>query len=453
MNTLLLRGGGVLRMDTAFTYIRKGFVLVEGKAIMDVGEMAAAPSDDSVGQVIDTTGCLVTPGLINMHQHHWYNLLKGLSQGFYLEDWVKKILFPATKALSRNDYLVSMRLAAAEMLLSGTSTFFNHSVKGVDYDWVSALAEVSESTGIRQFFGKELRAKPHDGVARHRAEVEKLLQRYPHDLNHRFCVNLVFESGQHWLESGATDVDLANYAAKLVEKYHVPLSDHITGGTGFRSVKDFRLREGMGEVTWLLRHGLVTPQTLLVHAPWIDEGEVRVAAECGASIVTCPPSSAFTAGGVAPLGAFMDGGINVALGTDGPMVNDSVDMLDQMRECFLLMNAKYLTPAKIPIPQLWNMSTRNGAQALGFPGRLGELSPGTVADVAVFDLSAPHYGGALNPPANLILSGSSRRVKWVLVNGDIVVDPSGITTFDVLETVRESRELAHDLAHRAGLLH
>ncbi|CAM5187755.1 Cytosine/adenosine deaminase-related metal-dependent hydrolase OS=Castellaniella defragrans OX=75697 GN=HNR28_003538 PE=3 SV=1 [Castellaniella defragrans] len=440
-------------MDEAFTYIPDGFVLLEGKAIVDVGERAGAPPDDSVGHVIDTEGCLVTPGLINMHQHHWYNLLKGLSQGLYLEDWVKQLLFPATKALRREDYLVSMRLAAAEMLLSGTSTFFNHSVTGMDYDSVSALAEVSESTGIRQYFGKELRAKPHDGVAKHRADVERLLQEYPHGLDRRFCVNLVFESGQHWLESGATDVDLANYAARLVREFQVPLSDHITGGTGFRSVKDFRLREGSGEVTWLLRHGLLTPRTLLVHAPWIDEGEVLAAAECGASIVTCPPSSAFTAGGIAPLGAFIEGGINLALGSDGPMVNDSVDMLDQMRECFLLTNAKYLTPAKIQIPQLWSMSTRNGARALGFAGRLGELSPGAVADVSVFDLSAPHYGGALNPPANLILSGSTRRVKWVIVNGDIVVDPSGITTFDVSDTVREARGLAHDLAHRARLLH
>jgi 5-methylthioadenosine/S-adenosylhomocysteine deaminase len=438
-------------MDATSTRIEKGYVLVGGDRIADVGDLSSAPPDHDADLVIDAAGCWVTPGLVNMHQHHWYHLLKGMSEGLYLEDWVSRLLFPASEALQDADYVASMRLAAVDMLLTGTTTFFNHSVTEVDVALVDKLAAVSQRAGIRQFFGKELRARPTAGIESHRQQVEELLTRYPHSLHQRFSVDLAIESGEHWLATGAMDADLAAYVAKLVGRFGVPVSDHITGGTFFRSVKDFRRREGCGEVQWLARHGLLTEHSLLAHAVWIDENEVLAAAEAGATIVTCPSSGAFTAGGTAPLRAFAHAGLNIALGTDGPMVNDSVDMLGQMRECFLLSSAKYLTPAAVPTHRLWEMGTRNGANALGFAGQLGELSPGAIADIAVFDVSAPRYGGALNPPANLILSGGSPIVRWLLVGGNVVVDPGGLTTLDVSEVVEEARDLARDLARRAGL--
>ena len=453
MTSILIRGGGVLTMDAATPMIPNGFVLVTDARITAVGEMADAPSDWGVNQVVDATGCLVTPGLVNMHQHHWYHLLKGMSEGLYLEDWVERVLFPAGQELGRAEYLASMRLAAADMLLTGTTSFFNHSVTEVSASDVDALAEVSARTGIRQFFGKELRARSDPGSsAEHRAGVVDLLTRHPHGVDSLFSVGLAVESGEHWLRTGAMTPELAGYAAELVRRFDVPVSDHITGGTLFRTVSDFRRREGCGEVQWLARNGLLDQHMLLAHAVWIDDSEILAAAESGATVVTCPSSGAFTAGGSAPLRGFAAAGVNVALGSDGPMVNDSVDMLGQMRECFLLQNAKYLTPAAVPTSALWEMVTRNAARALGLSGVLGELTPGAVADIAVFDLSAPRYGGALNPPVNLVLSGGGPDVRWVLVNGQVVVDPAGLVTLDVTEVVEESRDLAHHLATRANLL-
>lgn len=439
-------------MDATARSIPDGFVLVEDARITAVGERADAPSDSDVNHVVDATGCWVTPGLVNMHQHHWYHLLKGMSEGLYLEDWVEQVLFPAGRELGRAEYLASMRLAAADMLLTGTTSFFNHSVTEVTASDVDELAGVSARTGIRQFFGKELRARSTVGTtAEHRDQVVDLLTRYPHGVDGLFSVGLAIESGEHWLRTGAMTPELAGFAGELVRRFDVPVSDHITGGTLFRTVSDFRRRQGTGEVHWLARHGLLDRHMLLAHAVWIDDSEILAAAESGASVVTCPASGAFTAGGSAPLRGFAAAGLNVALGTDGPMVNDSVDMLGQMRECFLLQNAKYLTPAAVPTSALWAMGTRNAARALGLSGVLGELSPGAVADLAVFDLSAPRYGGALNPPANLVLSGGGPDVRWVLVNGQVVVDPTGLVTLDVAEVVEESRDLAHHLATRAHL--
>lgn len=449
----LIRGGAVLRMDAEHALLDEGFVLVEDDRIAAVGPMSDAPRDAEANHVEDATGCLVTPGLINTHQHHWYHLLKGVSEGLYLEDWVQQVMNPAAAALETSDLIASMRLAAADMLASGTTAFFNHSVSETDEAAVTALAEASTTTGIRQVFGKELRAKTTGtDPAAHRADVEALLAKYSGSAaDALFTVALAVESGEHWISSGTMTPELARYAIELAERFDVRISDHVTGGTIDRSVIAFRRRTGLGQAEWLAANGLLTSRSLLAHAPWLEGSEVGLVARAGATVVTCPSSSAFTAGGIPPIRDWLSAGVNVAFGSDGPMVNDSVDVLGLLREAFLLQSVKYLQPAPVPVETLWALPTRNAAAALGVAGRLGELSVGAQADIAIFDLRASKFGGALNPAVNLVLSGGGHEARTVMVNGEIVKDPGGFRSIDVDEVVAEGREAARSLARRAGL--
>jgi 5-methylthioadenosine/S-adenosylhomocysteine deaminase len=451
VKTLIL-GGHVLRMDAAATPLHHGYVLVEDGVVSAVGPVEDAPTSSEVNHVEDATGCLVVPGLINSHQHHWYHLLKGVSVGLHLEDWVRDVLGPATTALEPDDFLVGMRLAAADMLATGTTTFFNHSVTETDLDSVTALADASRATGIRQIFGKEIRATPvRQSAEEHRRQVEELLTRFPMGAEQLFSVGLAIETGEHWLRLGTMTPELAASVAELSRAFGVPVSDHITGGTLSRSVTDFRLRTGVGQVEWCAKHGLLHKRSLLAHAVWMSDDEVLLAAESGATVVTCPSSSAFTAGGAPPIRGWLASGLNVAIGSDGPMVNDSVDILGLLRETFLMQNVKYLTPGAVSMEQLWSLATRNAARGLGLAGRIGELTPGSAADIAVFDLRSPEFGPALNPAVNAILSGGGHRARFVLVNGRVVVDAGKLLTLDTSLVLEESREAGRRLARRAGL--
>jgi 5-methylthioadenosine/S-adenosylhomocysteine deaminase len=447
----LVRGGCVLQMDAARTFLDEGFVLIEDATIVSVGPLRDAPSASEVNHVEDASGCIIVPGLINSHQHHWYHLLKGISAGLDLEDWVDQVLRPVSAALTTDDFLVSMQLAAADMLSKGTTTFFNHSVVETRETTVEALAEISAATGIRQVFGKEVRATPQSmNSPDHRAEIEKILDGFPYG-DGPFSVGLAVETGEHWIRQGTMTAELASYVSGLSERFGVPVSDHVTGGSLARSVTDFRRRAGIGQVEWIKQHGLLNERSLLAHSVWIDDGELSLVAGAHATIVTCPSSSAFTAGGIPPVRGWLRAGINVSLGSDGPMVNDSVDLLGLLRECFLLQSAKYLTPAAVTLDQLWNLPTRNAAAGLGLSGRIGELSPGSKADLAVFDLHTPEFGGVLNPPANLLLSGSGHDARFVMVDGQVVKDQGGLQTLNVAEVLKDSRDLARGLAERAGL--
>lgn len=449
----LIRGGRVLRSDPGRPSFEPGFVLVEDDRIVAIGPPSGAPSDSEVNHVEDATDCLVVPGLINSHQHHWYHLLKGTSEGLQLEDWVERVLIPATAALQPDDLVVSMRLAAADMLASGTTTFFNHSVTETTAATVSAIATASTATGIRQVFGKEVRATPGSSdSASHRAEIEALLETYRGNVaDSLFSLGLAVETGEHWIRSGAMTAELAGYVAGLAERYDVRVSDHITGGTLDRSVTAFRRRTGMGQVVWLTAHGLLTERSLLAHAVWIDEAEIGLVAHAGATIVTCPSSSAFTAGGIPPVRGWLAAEVNVALGSDGPMVNDTVDLLALLRECFLLQNVKYLRPAAVPLADLWALATGNAARGLGATGSLGELAVGAKADLAIFDLRHPRFGAALNPLVNLVLSGSGHDATLVMVDGRILKHQGRLLSVDVAEVLRDSYEVARALVARAGI--
>src|SRR5690348_15839067 len=127
-------------------------------------------------KVIDANGCLVMPGLINMHQHHWYTLFKGIADGLLLEDWVTGILLPLSLRLDEPAMRVSNRVAGMEMLATGTTCSLNHSVTTTTPALVAASIEPQAELGIRQVYAKELRCRtpgnPHHPLSLDEALAE-----------------------------------------------------------------------------------------------------------------------------------------------------------------------------------------------------------------------------------------------------------------------------------------
>ena len=124
----LIKNGYIVTVDSARHVYDGGFVVIDGSRISAVGPSSAAPLLDGFDTVIDASGAIVTPGLINMHQHHWYTLFKGLADGLLLEDWVTDILLPLSLKLNAEAIRVSSYVAGMEMLATGTTCSFNHSV-------------------------------------------------------------------------------------------------------------------------------------------------------------------------------------------------------------------------------------------------------------------------------------------------------------------------------------
>ena len=174
MSKKLIANGYVVTVDPARNVFAGGYVAVDGARISAVGPAAKTPPAHEFDEVIDAKGCIVVPGLINMHQHHWYTLFKGLADGMLLEDWVTDFLLPLSLHLSEPAMRVSSYVAGLEMLATGTTCSLNHSVTTTTPELVKASIEPQAELGIRQVYAKELRCRT-PGNPRHPLSLDDAL--------------------------------------------------------------------------------------------------------------------------------------------------------------------------------------------------------------------------------------------------------------------------------------
>lgn len=460
MKRRLIRNGCVVSMNRSRDVWRDGFVSVEGARIAAVGPAAHAPATDGYDEVIDATGGVVTPGLINLHQHHWYTLFKGMADGYLLEDWVFEFLLPAARHLSPQAMRAASYVSGMEMLATGTTCFLNHSVTTTTPDLVAASIEPMLELGIRQVYAKELRCRT---VANpdHPMDLDESLAAFGEEARRwdgrgdgRVRMAMVIESAAHWVAAGMTTEDLICRGHDLARKLNLRIANHVAGGT-YSIEKGFLkyLREtGRTDVRYLMQLGVLDPHWLLIHGIHVTDLDIAHMAKVGCSFVYTPTSESIRGGGIAPFAAALRAGVNVALGTDGPMVDYSVDMVEQMKVCTLMQNVRHLDPTSMPAERSLEMATINAAKALGMDECIGSLEPGKRADITIFDLNRPHIGVVHRPISSLLYAAKGTDAKMVLVDGDVVYREGRFAHLSVpREAVAEAQRIGRNILDKSGL--
>ena len=462
MSRTLIKNGHVVTVDGGRHVYDGGYVAIDGARISAVGPSSAAPDAGGFDTVIDASGCIVTPGLINMHQHHWYTLFKGIADGLLLEDWVTDILLPLSLKLDTEAMRVSSYLAAMEMLATGTTCSFNHSVTTTTADTVRATIEPQAEVGIRQVFAKELRCKT-PGNPRHPLSLDEALadfevevRRWNGQRDGLVRLGIAIESNAHWVAAGMSTEELICRGYEFARKHGLKITAHIAGGT-FSLEKGFLkyLREtGRTDVRYLMQLGILDPQWVLIHGIHVTELDIEQMARVGCHFVYTPTSESIRGGGISPFANAHRAGINVALGTDGPMVDYSVDMVEQMKVCTLMQHVRHLDPTRMPVETTLEMATINAARALGLDNEIGSLEAGKRADIAIFDLNK-HYVGVLHRPlTSFATAGKGSDVKAVLVDGRVVYRDGRFSNLaDPGSVIAEAQKIGSMIAGRAGLSH
>ena len=462
MARTLVKNGYVVTVDPRRSVFPGGFVAIDGALISAVGPSERTPAADGFDAIIDASGAVVLPGLINMHQHHWYTLFKGLCDGYLLEDWVNEFLLPVTTQLDAEAMRVSSYIAGMEMLATGTTCSLNHSVTTTSPAIVGATIEPQLELGIRQVFAKELRCKT-PGNPRHALSLDEALadwaevhRRWHGKQDGRVRIAMVIESNAHWVAAGMSTEELICRGYELANKLDARLSTHIAGGT-FSLEKGFLryLREtGRTDVRYLMQLGILDPHWVLIHGIHCTELDIEHMARVGCGFVYTPTSESMRGGGIGPAANALRAGVNVALGTDGPMVDYSVDMVEQMKSCALMQHVRHLDPTRMPAETTIEMATINAAKALGLDGEIGSIEPGKRADIAVFDVDKPYVGVLHRPISSFICAGKGSDVRCVFVDGDLVYRAGKFTRFaDGERMLREGERIARRALEKAGLRH
>jgi 5-methylthioadenosine/S-adenosylhomocysteine deaminase len=461
MVSVLIKGGYVVTVDPSRSVYSNGFVTIDGTKITGVGAYKQTPEDAKFDRVIDASGMIVIPGLINLHQHFYYHLFKGLANGLLLEDWFPTLVFPVLRHLTDDDMELTAYLAAIEMLMSGTTCCLHHLRTTSTHETLRRISRPTTELGFRQVIGKEVqcrlagnRSHPRN-LAEEIAYVDELIPNWHRRDEGLVRLCLVSECASVFVEQQITSEELLIESKRLADKYGLKLATHISGGTlSFdKSYLQVLRQTGRTDTQLLMQLGLLDSSWILVHGINCTAIDLRLMANAGANLVYTPTSEAARGGGIGPIAPALAAGINVALGSDGPMVDYSVDMVEQMKACALLQRAKHLDPTVLPPETCLEMATINAARALGLDDELGSIEVGKLADIAIFDLNTPHAAPANNPISSLVFSAHGTDACTVFVNGREVISEGELKTFaDVRGLIRTATARAHEIMEKTGLV-
>jgi 5-methylthioadenosine/S-adenosylhomocysteine deaminase len=267
-------------------------------------------------------------------------------------------------------------------------------------------------------------------------------------------IGLVLESTAHWVAMGTSSEELIVRGDELAARLGARVSDHVAGGTMSREsgYLRFMLEMGRTDIEFLHGLGVLDRKWVLAHAIHARDRDIELIAADGAAVAHTPTSESSRGGGITPIKRFRDAGILVSLGSDGPMVDTSVDMVEQMKAAIMFQNQLHRDPLALTPYAALAMTTCDAAEALGLAESLGSLEPGKRADVAVFDLENPSCGVWHDPVAALVHSRAGLRA--LLVDGEPLVRDgvlTRITADEVGEVLAEARQRAEELLGRTDV--
>lgn len=433
---VLVAGGIVVTMDKDNRVIEKGAVRVEGNRITDVGTTAELQKNFR-GTVVDASGCIVMPGLVNAHTHLPMSLFRGLADDLPLMVWLNEHMFPAEAVHIRAEtvYLGAL-LSCAEMLLSGTTCCCD------GYFHEDSVAKAVAESGVRGILGQGVIDFPAPGVpdpARNVTEaarfVESLQGKYDRVEPSIFCHSPYTCSGETLKKAKQAALD-----------HDVLFQIHVAETDGEREQSIAKI--GLSPVAYLESLGILDDRTLLIHAVAVDEQDLAIIKQRGAPVAHAPESNMKLASGVAPVSDMLAMGIPMGLGTDGSASNNDLDLFGEMSTAAKLHKVVRKDPAVMNAETVLRMATLGGAGALGMGRAIGSLESGKKADLIVLNARKPHLVPMYCPMSHLVYSARGSDVRDVMIDGRRVVADGKLLTLDVEQLMDEVMALSVTIRKR-----
>lgn len=445
MQDILIRNADVVvTMDAARREVSGGDVLIRGGVIAAVGQKISAPG----ANIVEATGCVVTPGLVNTHHHLYQTLTRAVpgGQDALLFGWLKT-LYPIWARFGPEEMFVSAQIGLAELALSGCTLTSDHLYlypNGARLeDTIHAAAELGlrfHPTRGAMSIGESAGGLPPDSLVEDEAAILEDMIRVV-DTFHDPADGAMCRVGLAPCSPFSVSRDLMREAALLARDKGVMLHTHLAENDEdvAYSLAQFGCRPGQ----YAEDLGWTGDDVWHAHCVKLDSSEIALFARSSTGISHCPCSNCRLGSGVAPIRAMRDAGVNVGLGVDGSASSDAGNLVAEARMAMLLQRVANGADA-MSAREALEIATLGGARVLG-RNDLGSLEPGKRADIAVWDLRGVESAGAWDPVAALLLCGPM-RVRDLFVDGRQVVRGSDVATIDLPKVLERQRALARKLA-------
>jgi cytosine/adenosine deaminase-related metal-dependent hydrolase len=472
MGSILARHAEILvTMDGSRREVTDGGLFAVDGIIQQVGSTAELPQQADV--VLDLSGQIALPGLINTHHHLNQTLFRNLpgAQNNNLFPWLKaqyNIWAGTTPQASRASTLIGL----AELAASGCTTAFDHSYLFKNGNTIDCQIEAAKEIGMRfhasrgsMSLGESKGGLPPDACVEDEdfilKDSQRAIEQY-HDPSTGSMTQIALAPCSPF----SVSADLLKESASIARSCGVRLHTHLceTLDEERFTLERFQLRP----IDWMDSLGWLEADVWFAHAVHVDDDEIKKMANARCGVAHCPCSNMRLASGIAPVKKYMASGVKVGLGVDGSASNDSSHMLQEVRQAMLLARLRLgLLPPEGPVKysqlpvthplrasewmtarEALELATIGGAKVLG-RSDIGSLEPGKCADFFSINLHTIDYTGALHDPVAATVFCAPQKARYTIINGRIVVDNGRVVTVDMDPVVEEHNRWSLALARKS----
>ena len=376
-------------------------ILINNNTIEKIGKNIQVETDV---KIIDATGKIVMPGLINTHAHISMSIFRETLDGYGLQQWLEEKIWPMEDKLTNEDIYYATYLSCIEMIKTGCTTINDM------YFMTDDIIKATTETGVRIQTTRTLMSNNPDERLE---DLKRLINKYKNN-------ELVsFNAGIHGLYT-TNEEDTKKFVEFAKENN---LLAHIHFCENAKEVEDIKQDYSVNSPVDVLKKYFTEIPTILAHAVKLTKKEIEELATLkNISVSHCPVSNLKLGCGIAKIQEMVEQNINVTLGTDGQGSGSNLDMFETMKFTALLQKGINENPKDLPAYEVIKMATINGAKALGLEDNIGSIEEGKKADIIILNMNTPLMQPINNIFAEIVYNAKGTDVETTIINGKIVME-------------------------------
>ncbi|MGB5895836.1 MAG: amidohydrolase family protein [Ignavibacteriaceae bacterium] len=379
------------------------------------------------GEIYDYPELTLIPGFVQTHVHLCQTLFRGLADDLQLLDWLQKKIFPFENTHDKNSLKISAKLGINELLLGGTTTLLDMGTLRHQ----EVVFEEMISSGIRGYSGKCL-IDENELFPSFKSSTDNELK-YMNELANEF----------HNVEEGRIRYGFAprfvlSCSEELLKETKSMMNDfpgsvyHTHSSENKNEIAEVRKKYDKENIEYFESINVLDENTVLAHCIHLNENEKQILKNKNVKVAHCPSANLKLGSGIANIPDYIERGISVSIGADGPPCNNNLSAFTEMRLAALIQKPIH-GPEAMDAKTVFKLATIEGAKALHLENEVGSIEIGKKADLVLIDLNS-YVNSVLDDDeqvySNLVYSSGTNNVRSVMIDGKWVVTNSESINYD-----------------------
>lgn len=421
--SIVIKNAYILDMVGEEPNIRISDIYIEENKISKIDENINLECDE----IIDGTGKLVMPGLVNTHTHLPMSIFKGYKDDRTLMDWLNNAIFPVEDKLESDDFYYNSCLSILEMIKSGTTTCNDM------YFGTERIVDAIEKMGIRANVSW---CVTDDSIRDKLDKTREYAKKYNNTDNK---IKVLVSLHAPYTCNPNTVKLCVDLAKEINTGIHVHLAETKD------EVNIINERYGKTPTEYLNDLNVFDVKTILAHGIYLTDSDIEILKTKDTGIAHNPISNCKLSSGICNVTKLHENNINVGIGTDGSGSTTTLDMFKEMRLTAYLQKVNTFNPTVIKAYDILKMATIEGAKVLGLDNEIGTIEIGKKADIIIIDLIKPHLYPLNDIATNIVYSANGSDVETVIIDGNIIMKNRDIKTIDENELYNKINQISHRL--------